>query len=57
MASTRGLGAAMGVFGTISDIGGAAGPIVSGFLIVRLGYAKLHQPARTAKISDPVKLP
>jgi hypothetical protein len=47
----------MGVFGTISDIGEAAGPIVSGFLIVSLGYAKLHQPARTAKISDPVKLP
>jgi MFS transporter, DHA1 family, multidrug resistance protein len=29
----------MGVFGTIWDIGEAAGPIVAGFLIVGLGYA------------------
>jgi MFS family permease len=39
LASARRLGAAMGVFGTIWDIGEAAGPIVAGFLIVSLGYA------------------
>ncbi len=38
-ASARGLGAAMGVFGTILDIGEAAGPIIAGLLIGRLGYA------------------
>jgi MFS transporter, DHA1 family, multidrug resistance protein len=39
LASARNLGAAMGVFGTIWDIGEAAGPIVAGFLIGRMGYA------------------
>ncbi len=39
VASARRLGAAMVVFGTIWDIGEAAGPIVAGFLIVTLGYA------------------
>jgi MFS transporter, DHA1 family, multidrug resistance protein len=39
LASARRLGAAMGVFGTIWDIGEAAGPIIAGFLIVGLGYA------------------
>ncbi len=39
LASARRLGAAMGVFGTIWDLGEAAGPIIAGFLIVRLGYA------------------
>jgi DHA1 family multidrug resistance protein-like MFS transporter len=39
LASTRRLGAAMGVFGTIWDIGEAAGPMVAGFLIGGLGYA------------------
>jgi MFS transporter, DHA1 family, multidrug resistance protein len=39
LASARRLGAAMGAFGTIWDIGEAAGPIVAGFLIVRTGYA------------------
>jgi len=29
----------MGVFGTIWDIGEAAGPIIAGFLIGGLGYA------------------
>jgi predicted MFS family arabinose efflux permease len=29
----------MGVFGTVMDIGEAAGPIIAGFLIGRLGYA------------------
>src|SRR5712692_8505253 len=33
------LGAAMGVFGTIWDIGEAAGPMIAGFLIGGLGYA------------------
>jgi DHA1 family multidrug resistance protein-like MFS transporter len=39
LASARRLGAAMGVFGTVWDIGEAAGPIIAGFLIVGLGYA------------------
>src|SRR5215472_19100645 len=39
LATARRLGAAMGVFGTIWDIGEAAGPIIAGFLIVQLGYA------------------
>jgi MFS family permease len=39
LASARRLGAAMGVFGTIWDIGEAAGPMVAGFLIGGLGYA------------------
>jgi DHA1 family multidrug resistance protein-like MFS transporter len=34
----RNLGAAMGMFGTIFDIGEAAGPIVAGFLVGRLAY-------------------
>ena len=39
LASSRRLGAAMGVFGTIWDIGEAAGPMIAGFLIGGLGYA------------------
>jgi len=39
LASARRLGAAMGVFGTIWDIGEAAGPITAGFLIAGLGFA------------------
>jgi len=39
LASARNLGAAMGVFGTIWDVGEAAGPIVAGLLIGRMGYA------------------
>ena len=39
LASARRLGAAMGVFGTIWDIGEAAGPLIAGFLIGGLGYA------------------
>jgi MFS family permease len=39
IASARHLGAAMGVFGTIWDIGEAAGPIMAGFLIGSVGYA------------------
>jgi MFS transporter, DHA1 family, multidrug resistance protein len=37
--SARRLGAAMGVFGTIWDIGETAGPMIAGFLIGELGYA------------------
>src|SRR5262245_38296919 len=39
LASARRLGAAMDVFGTIWDIGEAAGPMLAGFLIGDLGYA------------------
>src|SRR5438132_3945415 len=39
LASARRLGAAMGVFGTVWDIGEAAGPMIAGFLIGDLGYA------------------
>ncbi len=40
LASARRLGAAMGVFGTLWDSGEAAGPMIAGFLIGRLGYAR-----------------
>jgi MFS family permease len=33
------MGSAMGIFGTIWDIGEASGPILAGFLIASLGYA------------------
>jgi MFS transporter, DHA1 family, multidrug resistance protein len=39
LALARHLGAAMGVFGTIWDIGEAAGPMIAGVLIGGLGYA------------------
>src|SRR5437899_3905531 len=39
LASARRLGAAMGVFGTVWDIGEAAGPMMAGFLIGGFGYA------------------
>jgi MFS transporter, DHA1 family, multidrug resistance protein len=39
LSSARRLGAAMGVFGTIWDIGEAAGPMIAGFLIGTSGYA------------------
>lgn len=39
LSSARRLGAAMGVFGTIWDIGEAAGPMIAGLLIGGLGYA------------------
>jgi MFS transporter, DHA1 family, multidrug resistance protein len=38
LARDRRLGAAMGVFGTIWDIGESAGPILAGFLIAQSGY-------------------
>jgi MFS family permease len=34
------MGSAMGVFGTIWDIGESAGPIIAGFLIARMSYAR-----------------
>jgi MFS transporter, DHA1 family, multidrug resistance protein len=34
----RHYGAAMGTFGTIFDVGHAAGPIVTGLLVASLGY-------------------
>jgi len=39
LTSARRLGAAMGVFGTIWDIGEAAGPMIAGYLIGSVGYA------------------
>jgi MFS family permease len=39
LASTRRLGAAMGVFGSIWDIDEAASPMIAGFLIGGFGYA------------------
>ena len=38
LVAVRRLGAGMGVFGTIWDIGEAAGPILAGVLIERIGY-------------------
>src|SRR3546814_15314871 len=35
----RRLGAAMGVFGTIWDVGESAGPILAGFLIAQMSYS------------------
>ncbi|MEK6712450.1 MAG: MFS transporter [Nitrospinota bacterium] len=34
------MGSAMGVFGTIWDVGESAGPILAGFLIARAGYGR-----------------
>jgi MFS transporter, DHA1 family, multidrug resistance protein len=39
LCAKRHLGAAMGTFGTIFDIGHASGPILAGFLVARLGFA------------------
>lgn len=36
-------GAAHGVFGTIYDVGDAAGPILAGVLVAALGYAQMFQ--------------
>lgn len=38
LVATRRLGTGMGVFGTIWDVGEAAGPIVAGILIGQIGY-------------------
>jgi DHA1 family multidrug resistance protein-like MFS transporter len=51
LASTRRLGAAMGVFGTIWDIGEAAGPIIAGFLIGGLGYASTFDVLAAASVA------
>jgi MFS family permease len=47
----RRMGAAMGVFGTISDIGEAAGPIIAGFLIGRLVYAAAFDVIAVATVA------
>ena len=39
LCKARHFGTAMGVFGTIFDVGHASGPIVSGLLVANLGYA------------------
>jgi MFS family permease len=36
-------GAAHGVFGTIYDVGDAAGPLAGGLLVALLGYARTFQ--------------
>ena len=36
-------GAAHGVFGTIYDVGDAAGPIVAGLLVAAWGYTQMFQ--------------
>jgi MFS family permease len=51
LASSRRLGAAMGVFGTIWDIGEAAGPILAGFLIGGLGYASTFDILAAASVA------
>lgn len=51
LASSRRLGAAMGVFGTIWDIGEAAGPIIAGFLIGSLGYASTFDVLAAASVA------
>jgi MFS family permease len=50
LASSKRLGAAMGVFGTIWDIGEAAGPIIAGFLIGSLGYASTFDVLAAASV-------
>lgn len=54
LASSRRLGAAMGVFGTIWDIGEAAGPILAGFLIGGLGYAGTFDVLAAASVAAAV---
>ena len=51
LASARRLGAAMGVFGTIWDIGEAAGPIIAGFLIGGMGYASTFDVLAAASVA------
>jgi MFS family permease len=40
LVQARRLGAGMGVFGTIWDVGEAAGPIIAGILIAQIGYPR-----------------
>jgi MFS family permease len=49
--AARRMGAAMGVFGTISDIGEAAGPIIAGFLIGRLACAAAFDVTAVATVA------
>ena len=44
-------GAAHGVFGTIYDVGDAAGPIVAGLLVAAWGYAPMFQVMAVAAIA------
>jgi len=44
-------GAAHGVFGTIYDIGDAAGPIVAGFLVAAWGYTPMFQTIAVVAIA------
>src|SRR5437870_8572461 len=56
LASARRLGAAMGVFGTIWDVGEAAGPMTAGFLIGGLGYAATFDVLATVTVAVTVGL-
>lgn len=56
VASAKRLGAAMGVFGAVFDLGEAAGPIVAGFLIGSLGYAATFDVLATATLAATVIL-
>jgi DHA1 family multidrug resistance protein-like MFS transporter len=47
-------GAAHGVFGTIYDVGDAAGPIVAGLLVAAWGYATMFQLMASAAIAAAV---
>jgi MFS family permease len=54
LAEARRMGAAMGVFGTIWDIGEAAGPIIAGFLIGQLAYAPAFDLIATITVAAAV---
>jgi MFS transporter, DHA1 family, multidrug resistance protein len=47
-------GAAHGVFGTIYDVGDALGPIIAGFLVVAVGYARMFQIMATVALATAV---
>ena len=51
LASANRLGAAMGVFGTVFDFGEALGPIVAGFLIGSMGYARTFDVLAAATVA------
>jgi len=56
LASAKRLGAAMGVFGTVFDVGEAMGPIVAGFLIGSLGYAATFDVLAAATLAATIVL-
>jgi hypothetical protein len=39
------------VFGTIYDVGDALGPIIAGFLVVAVGYARMFQIMATVALA------